>query len=86
MPLGLFLMPLGLFLLPRQNAHIVSAPEETLYDEFTKAHPEVKISLSQYKEELPWHRKKAYRETCLDRVDLNFEWHWQALKVAMDML
>lgn len=39
----------------------MSAPEETLYDEFIKAHPEVKISLRQYKEELPWHRKKAYR-------------------------
>lgn len=69
-----------------QNAHIMSAPEETLYDEFIKAHPEVKISLRQYKEELPWHRKKAYRETCLDRLDLNFEWHRQALKVALEML
>ena len=69
-----------------QNAHIMSAPEEDLYNEFTAAHPEVKISVRQYKEELPWHRKKAYRETCLDRLDLNFEWHRQALKVALEML
>ena len=52
-------MPLDLFLPPGQNAHIMSASEEMLYDEFTKMHPEVKISLSQYKEELLWHRKKA---------------------------
>ena len=64
----------------------MSGPEETLYEEFKAAHPEVKISLRQYKEELPWHRKKAYRETCLDRLDLNFLWHRQALKVVVDML
>ena len=70
----------------RQNAHILSAPVEELYDEFSKAHPESKVKLAQYKEELPWNRKKAYRETCLDRIDLNFEWHRQALKVAVEML
>ena len=64
----------------------MSGPEEILYTEFTAAQPEIKISLRQYKEELPWHRKKAYRETCLDRLDLNFEWHRQALKVVADML
>ena len=35
---------------------------------------------------MPWNRKHAYRETCLDRVDLNFEWHFQAFKVAIEML
>ena len=57
----------------------MSGPEETLYEEFKAAHPEVKIKLAQYKEELPWHRKKAYRETCLDRLDLNFLWHRQVI-------
>ena len=64
----------------------MSAPEEEIFNDFTKEHPDVKIKLSQYKEELPWNRKKAYRETCLDRIDLNFEWHREALKVAVDML
>jgi hypothetical protein len=64
----------------------MSAPEEEIFDDFSKAHPDVTIKLSQYKELLPWHRKKAYRETCLDRLDLNFEWHRSALKVALDML
>ena len=64
----------------------MSGPVEALYEEFKAAQPEVKISLAQYKEELPWNRKKAYRETCLDRLDLNFAWHRQALKVVVDML
>ena len=76
----------GPFVQQEKNAYIMSAPVETLYDEFVKAHTDAKIKLSQYKLELPWNRKKAYRETCLDRLDLNFEWHLQAFKVAMDML
>ena len=63
-----------------------SDPLDVIFDEFQKAHPEETIKFSQYKEELPWNRKKAYRETCLDRVDVNFQWHRQALAVAMDML
>ena len=69
-----------------QAAHIVSDQSEVLYADFKKMHPEVTLELSQYKEELPWNRKKAYRETCLDRIDLNFQWHHDALKVALDML
>ena len=71
---------------PSQNAHIMSDTEEAIYEDFAKTHPEVSIKLSQYKEELPWNRKKAYRETCLDRIDLNFEWHREALRVALDVL
>ena len=76
----------GPFVIEERNAHIMSAPEETVYEEFLKAHPDIKICLAQYKEEMPWHRKKAYRETCLDRVDLNFDWARQALKVAVGIL
>ena len=71
---------------PSQNAHIMSDTEEAIYEDFAKTHPEVSIKLSQYKVELPWNRKNAYRETCLDRIDLNFEWHREALRVALDVL
>jgi hypothetical protein len=76
----------GPFVVQEKNAYIMSMAEEALYDEFTKAHPSAKLSLREYKNQLPWHRKHAYRETCLDRLDLNFEWHWQAFKVVMEML
>mmetsp|Transcript_10548 Transcript_10548/g.31128 ORF Transcript_10548/g.31128 Transcript_10548/m.31128 type:complete len:304 (+) Transcript_10548:423-1334(+) len=76
----------GPFVVQEKNAHIMSNTEEAVFDDFVKAHPEVDIKFSQYKQELPWYRKKAYRETCLDRIDLNFEWHREALKVALDVL
>ena len=57
-----------------------------MYDLFQKARPDIKIGLTQYKGELPWNLKKAYRSTCLDRCDVNFDWHRQGLRVAMELL
>ena len=57
-----------------------------MYDLFRKARPDIKIGLTQYKGELPWNLKKAYRSTCLDRCDVNFDWHRQGLRVAMELL
>ena len=48
-----------------------------------------KLSYSQYKKtvkEVAWNLKKAYRSTCLDRVDVNYKWHREALVVLAALL
>lgn len=75
----------GPFVVSEKPGHIMSDQEEVIYEDFIKAHPEETIKPRQYKYELPWNRKHAYRETCLDRVDLNFEWHRQGLQVMTHM-
>ena len=57
-----------------------------MFELFQKAQPDIKIELRQYKYELPWNMKKAYRSTCLDRCDVNFDWHRKGLRVAMEVL
>ena len=57
-----------------------------MHVDYRRVHPDSKLSLSQYKEQLPWNTKKAYRSTCMDRLDVNFDWHRQGLKVAIDLL
>ena len=74
------------FTFKEKPAFIQSLTEEAMFTEFRKAHPGSKIKFSQYKLELPWNRKKAYRSTCLDRAEVNFEWHRQAFKMVMDVL
>ena len=76
----------GPFLVEEKPAFIQSDTEEALFELFRKAEPDVKIQLAQYKKELPWNMKKAYRSTCLDRCEVNFDWHRQGLGVAMEIL
>ena len=76
----------GPFLVEEKPAFIQSDPIEVMYDLFRKARPDIKIGLTQYKGELPWNLKKAYRSTCLDRCDVNFDWHRQGLRVATELL
>lgn len=49
-------------------------------------HPELRISLAQFKLELPWNIKKAYRQTCLCRTCLQFTWYFEALAVVGQMI
>ena len=74
------------FVFEEKPAFILSGTVASLHAEFLEKHPEVSISLAQFKLELPWNMKKAYRETCLCRQCLNFQWHCDALKVVAALL
>ena len=76
----------GPFLIEEKPAFIQSDTEEAMFELFQKERPDIAIKLRQYKYELPWNMKKAYRSTCLDRCDVNFDWHRQGLNVAMEVL
>lgn len=70
-------------------ALILSDVREAMFADFQEKHPEIKISFSQWKETLKtevWNMKKAYRSTCLDRVDVNYKWHRETLLVVATML
>jgi hypothetical protein len=77
---------LGPFIKDERAAYIQSETIEALYAAFRQKHSECSISLSQFKLELPWNMKKAYRETCMCRTCLNFKWHAEALNVAAKLL
>ena len=76
----------GPFLIEEKPAFIQSDTEAALFELFQTARPDVKIEVAQYKRELPWNMKKAYRSTCLDRCEVNFDWHRQGLGAAMEIL
>jgi hypothetical protein len=77
---------LGPFVHEERPASIMSDTLEGVFADYQQTNPDSTIKLSQYKLELPWYHKKAYRSTCLDRVDVNFDWHRQGLKVVIDLL
>ena len=68
---------LGPFTYEEKAGLIQSDTNEGMFADFKKLHPEIDIKFSQYKDELPWNRKKAYRSTCMDRAEVNFDWHRQ---------
>ena len=60
-----------------------------MFFSFKEKKPSAKIEFSQYKntlKEVAWNIKKAYRSTCLDRVDVNYKWHRESLRVVANLL
>lgn len=70
-------------------APILSDVRAAMYADFQNQQPTVKLSYAQWKTTLKeevWYIKKAYRSTCLDRVDVNYRWHRETLLVLAELL
>ena len=70
-------------------ALILSDTRENMYADFVEKNPRIKLAYSTWKARLKavaWNTKKAYRSTCLDRVDVNFKWHRETLQVVAVLL
>ena len=79
----------GPFTVESKPAFILSDTREAMYSDFCEKHPSIKISYSHYKKTLKvivWNLKKAYRSTCLDRVDVNYKWFRETLLVVAVLL
>eukprot|EP00966_Prymnesium_polylepis_P017946 414119-Prymnesium_polylepis.2 len=77
------------FVVEAKPAFILSDTRLAMYADFTQKQPSIKLSYSQYKKtlkEIAWNLKKAYRSTCLDRVDVKYRWHREALLVVALLL
>ena len=76
------------FLVEERPGLILEDVLEAMYNDFNEKNPEL-LKISKWKEVLAeevWNIKKAYRSTCLDRVDTNYKWMREALEVAVVQL
>lgn len=79
----------GPFTVESKPAFILSDTREAMYSEWCEKNPSLKVSFSHYKKVLKvvaWNLKKAYRSTCLDRVDVNYKWFREGLLVVAALL
>jgi hypothetical protein len=74
------------FVFAEKPSFILSGNLEFLYSGFREKHPDIAISFAQFKLELPWNIKHAYRETCLCRTCLNHDWHRDGIKVVAGLI
>ena len=78
----------GPFTLEHRPGLILEDVREAMYTDFEEKHPGL-LKFSQWKKVVKdevWQIKKAYRLTCLDRVDSNYNWHREALVVVAKQL
>ena len=54
---------MGPFLVEEKPGFIQSDTEEAMFELFSQAHPDIKIKLSQYKEELPWNMMRGRQDS-----------------------
>ena len=79
----------GLCTYEEKPALILSDVRAAMYADFQNQQPAVKLSYAQWKTTLKeevWYIKKAYRSTCLDRVDVNYREHRETLLVLAELL
>jgi hypothetical protein len=70
-------------------ALILSDVREAMFADFQTKNPTITILFSQWKVTLKtvaWNIRKAYRSTCLDRVDVSYKWHRETLLVVAKLL
>ncbi|KAL3892591.1 MAG: hypothetical protein SGPRY_014983, partial [Prymnesium sp.] len=77
------------FVYEEKPAPILSDVHESMYTDFIRQHPSTQISFSGWKKvlkEVAGNITKAYRSTCLDRLDVNYKWHRESLQVVGKLL